>query len=173
MNNQKKISKNIYEGIFFMIIGVSLIIYSLISYSKSFNQDWSQSPYAFPILVAIFICLLSTSLLVSGIKKNKESIDSNKDNLLAKPNLKGVVVVLFISAVYYAALAVVDIPMVTLTILSLSISFSTFEISTIIFLFVLLKYLKVRKNTLLIFIPIITTILLSIAFRTLLHVLLP
>ncbi|MBP1924397.1 uncharacterized membrane protein YidH (DUF202 family) [Sedimentibacter acidaminivorans] len=173
MNNQKKINKSIYEGIFFMIIGVSLIIYSLISYSQSFNQDWSQSPYAFPILVAIFICLLSTSLLVSGIKKNKDSIDNNKDNLSVKPNIKGVAVILLISAVYYFALAVVDMPIITLTILSLSISFSTFEISTIIFLFVLLKYLKVSKNVLLIFIPIITTILLSIAFRTLLHVLLP
>lgn len=173
MNNQNKINKNIYEGIFFMIIGVSLIIYSLISHSNSFNQDWSQSPYAFPILVAIFICLLSTSLLIVGIKKSKESIDVIKDNNSSKPNIKGVVVILVICAIYYAALAVIQMPMITLTILSLSISFSTFEVSTIVFLFALLKYLKVRKNMLLVLIPIITTVFLSIAFRTLLHVLLP
>jgi len=173
MNNQKRISKNIYEGIFFMIIGVSLIIYSLIFYSKSFNQNWSQSPYAFPILVGIFICLLSTSLLIAGIKQNKDLMDGNKNNNLLKPNIKGVVVILLISAIYYIALAVVKMPMFTLTILSLQISFSTFEVSTILFLFALLKYLKVRKNMLLVCIPIFTTILLSIAFRTLLHVLLP
>ncbi len=155
-----------------MIIGISLIIYSLISYSKSFNQNWSQSPYAFPILVAIFICFLSSSLLVSGLKQYKESKDYSKHKLV-KPNIKGVVVVLLISAAYYAALAAVDIPMFTLTILSLSISFSTFEISTIAFLFILLKYLKVRKKLLLVLIPIMTTTVLSIAFRTLLHVLLP
>ena len=173
MNNQKKINKTIYEGVFFMIIGVSLIIYSLISYSKSFNKDWSQSPYAFPILVAIFICMLSMSLLTEGLKQYKEPGDNSKDKNVAKPNVKGVIVILSLSAIYYIALAIVNMPMITLTILSLSISFSTFEIATIIFLFALLYYLKVKKNVLLIFVPIFTTIFLSIAFRTLLHVLLP
>jgi uncharacterized membrane protein YidH (DUF202 family) len=173
MNNQKKFSKTIYEGIFFMIIGVSLIIYSLISFSQSFNQDWSQSPYAFPILVAIFICLLSISLLVDGFKKNKRPKEENKENSYKKPNTKGVLVILIICAIYYVALALVNMPMITITILSLAISFSTFEVSTIIFLFALLKYLKVRNNILLVIVPIITAILLSIAFRTLLHVLLP
>lgn len=173
MNNQKKINKIIYEGCFFMIIGVSLIIYSLISYSRAFNKDWSQSPYAFPILVAIFICILSISLLIEGIKKYKESEGNNNFNKSVKPNAKGVIVILFMSAVYYMTLAAVKIPMITLTILSLSISFSTFELATIIFLFALLYYLKVKKIMLLVFVPIFTTIFLSIAFRTLLHVLLP
>jgi len=172
MEKQKKFNSNIYEGVFFMIIGISLIIYSLTSYSNSFNKDWSQSPYAFPMLVAIFICLLSLSLLLQGFNQSKLS-ESNKQGSYKKPNIKGVFVILAMSAIYYAALSLVSMPMFTLTIASLAISISTFEVATIIFLFALLFYLGVRKKMVLVSVPILTTILLSIAFRTLLNVLLP
>lgn len=173
MEKQKKLNSNIYEGIFFMIFGISLIIYSLISYSNSFNKDWSQSPYAFPILVAIFICLLSISLLVQGFKTSKQTEINKKVSSTLKPNIKGVIVVISMSAIYYAALSLVSMPMFTLTILSLAISISTFEVATILFLFALLFYLGVRNKLKLVLIPISTTIFLSIAFRTLLYVLLP
>jgi len=173
MEKQKKLNSNIYEGIFFMIIGISLIIYSLISYSNSFNKDWSQSPYAFPILVSIFICLLSISLLVQGFKTSKQTEINKKVSSTLKPNIKGVIVVISMSAIYYAALSLVSMPMFTLTIISLAISVSTFEVATILFLFALLFYLGVRNKLKLVLIPISTTIFLSIAFRTLLYVLLP
>lgn len=172
MEKQKKFNGTIYEGIFLMIFGISLIIYSLISYSNSFNKNWSQSPYAFPMLVAIFICFLSASLLVQGFKKSKP--ENNKEvNYISKPNVRGVIVILAMSAIYYVALALVKMPMFTLTIATLAISITTFEVATIMFLFAMLFYLKVRKKLVLLFVPIFTTILLSIAFRTLLNVLLP
>lgn len=173
MEKQKQLNRTIYEGIFFMFIAISLIIYSLISYSNSFNKDWSQSPYAFPILVAIFICVLSLSLLSQGFKQNKLTDTNKVIGYAIKPNIKGVIVIITMSAIYYVALSSVSMPMITLTILSLAISFSTFEVATIIFLFAMLFYLGVRKKLVLVFVPIFITIFLSIAFRTLLHVLLP
>lgn len=173
MEKQKKFNSTTYEGIFLMIFGISLIIYSLISYSNSFNKNWSQSPYAFPMLVAIFICFLSTSLLVQGFKKSKQTENNKQVNYTVNPNIRGVIVILAMSAIYYVALSMVSMPMFTLTIASLAISISTFEVATILFLFAMLFYLGVRKKLVLVFVPIFTTILLSIAFRTLLNVLLP
>lgn len=173
MEKQKKFNSTTYEGIFLMIFGISLIIYSLISYSNSFNKDWSQSPYAFPMLVAIFICILSISLLVQGFNKSKQTENNKQANYITKPNVRGVIIILAMSAIYYVALSLVKMPMFTLTIASLAISISTFEVATILFLFAMLFYLKVRKKLVLALVPIFTTILLSIAFRTLLNVLLP
>jgi len=173
MEKQKRFNKNIYEGFFFMFIGISMIIYSITSYSNSFNKDWSQSPYAFPLLIATLMCFLSLSLLLQGIKQSKYTETKKEVDYTAKPNNKGVIIIVAMSAIYYAALSLVSMPMYTLTILSLNISISTFEVATIIFLFAMLLYLGLRNKLELVLVPIVTTISLSIAFRTLLYVLLP
>ena len=49
---KNKVSSLIAEGILFCGSGILLLSYSLMSYAKSFNKAWSQSPYLFPALVA-------------------------------------------------------------------------------------------------------------------------
>ncbi|AOT69471.1 tripartite tricarboxylate transporter TctB family protein [Geosporobacter ferrireducens] len=172
MEKRGRLNSNIGEGIFFMIIGVALGFYSITSYSSSFNKDWSQSPYLFPILVAIFIFILSISLLIQGYKEKKlELIDTEEASI--KKNNKGVIVILVMSILYYIALSKISLPRIIFKFSSFAISIATFEVVTVIFLLALLFYLGVRRVNILISVPVISVLFLSISFRTFLNVLLP
>lgn len=50
---KNKIHSLIVEGIVFCGSGLVLLSYSLSSYAKGFNKSWAQSPYLFPLIVAI------------------------------------------------------------------------------------------------------------------------
>ena len=63
--------------------------------------------------------------------------------------------------------------MVTIGIFSFMYTFSTFEVVTVPFLASMMAFMGVRKVRVLVLVPLGTTLFLSIAFRTLLHVLLP
>ena len=80
---------------------------------------------------------------------------------------------ILICVLYYAALAFIKVPYVTIGILSFAYTFSTFEVVTIVFLIAMMTFMGVRKIPVLVFVPIGTTLFLSLAFRTFLHVLLP
>ena len=84
-----------------------------------------------------------------------------------------VVIALILCAIYYAALAFIKIPYITIGILSFAYTFSTFEVVTVVFLIAMMIFMGVRKIPVLVFVPIGTTLFLSLAFRTFLHVLLP
>lgn len=173
----------IQEGIFFLLIGGTLLGYSLESYGKSFNKDWSQSPYLFPILVAGAFMLLSVSLLANGMRQVQAEAArlvslAPQDGPTALLKKKGgawlpVVIVLGMSLLYYASMAVLQFPYITFGILAWSFTISTFEIVTFVYLVAMMLYLGVRKLLILIPVPLVTTLFLSIAFRALLHVLLP
>lgn len=87
--------------------------------------------------------------------------------------IRGVVIALVLCVLYYMALAFLKIPYITVGILSFQYTFSTFEIVTLVFLGAMMGYMGVRKPLILTLVPLGTTLFLSIAFRTLLHVLLP
>ena len=84
-----------------------------------------------------------------------------------------VLVVLGMSLIYYLALAVLRIPYITFGILSWSLTISNFEVCTFIFLVAMMLYLGVRRIPVLAAVPLGTTLFLSVAFRAMLHVLLP
>ncbi len=84
-----------------------------------------------------------------------------------------VVIALILCVLYYAALAFIKVPYVTIGILSFAYTFSTFEVVTIVFLIAMMIFMGVRKIPVLVFVPIGTTLFLSLAFRTFFHVLLP
>ena len=77
------------------------------------------------------------------------------------------------SLIYYLALAVLRIPYITFGILSWSLTISNFEVCTFIFLVAMMLYLGVRRIPVLAAVPLGTTLFLSVAFRAMLHVLLP
>lgn len=163
----------IQEGILFLLLGGALLWYSLDAQSSSFNKDWSQSPYLFPALVAVLVGVLSLSLLYQGVSAmGKAAAPQSAGAVPAKQTIP-VLVVLAMSLLYYLSLAVLKIPYITFGILSWSLTVSNFEVCTLLFLVVLMLYLGVRKAAVLAAVPLCTTLFLSVAFRAMLHVLLP
>ena len=43
----------VQEGILFLLLGGALLWHGLDGYNQAFIKDWSQSPYLFPVLVAV------------------------------------------------------------------------------------------------------------------------
>jgi len=87
--------------------------------------------------------------------------------------LVAVLSVLLLCVLYYVILGEVSIPRVTIGILSFSITISIFEVATVVFLIAMMAFMGVRKVPVLILVPVCTSLFLSIAFRTCLHVMLP
>lgn len=189
-----KIHSLIIEGIVFCGSGLGLLSYSLSSFGKAFNKSWAQSPYLFPLIVSFALIVLSVCLIGEGLRASGKSGTAPDQNQgkgsegspvpqktgqapqTAVPptdKIRGVVVVMAICVLYYAALAYLKIPYITVGILSFQYTFSTFEVVTLVFLGAMMRYMGVRKPAVLILVPVGTTLFLSIAFRALLHVLLP
>lgn len=169
----------VQEGILFLLLGGALLWHGLDEQSRAFNKDWPQSPYLFPVLVAVLIGALAFSLLYQGISAVRKSVDAAAEQsgvrssaAPAKQTIQ-VLVVLGMSLLYYLALAVLKIPYITFGILSWSLTVSNFEVCTLLFLLALMLYLGVRKVPVLAAVPLCTTLFLSVAFRAMLHVLLP
>lgn len=174
---KNKIHSLIVEGIVFCGSGLVLLSYSLSSYAKGFNKSWAQSPYLFPLIVAIAMIGLSLWIVGEGVTAMKKEAAVPNDRKVSKAEKtekrRWVVIALILCVLYYAALAFVNVPYVTIGILSFAYTFSTFEVVTIVFLIAMMIFMGVRKIPVLVFVPIGTTLFLSLAFRTFLHVLLP
>ena len=172
---KNKIHSLIVEGVLFCGSGLGLLSYSLISYGKAFNKSWAQSPYLFPLIVGAVMTGLSLWLIGEGIlaaKRDSQSRDNVKMQL-AGENLCRVVLTLILCGGYYLALANLKIPYIIIGIFSFMYTFSTFEVATVVFLAAMMGFMGVRKPFILVLVPLGTTLFLSIAFRMLLHVLLP
>lgn len=188
---KNKIHSLIIEGILFCGSGIALLSYSLVSYGKAFNKDWGQSPYLFPMLVGLALIGLSIWLMGEGVLEMKRAdgpcADGKSGRTGAKQTAAGdyaakkrsaekirwVVIALILCGIYYMALAWLKIPYITIGIFTFLYTFSTFEVVTVVFLAAMMAFMGVRKPTVLVFVPLGTTLFLSIAFRTMLHVLLP
>lgn len=172
---QKKIWNHaIQEGCFFLLAGGALLWHGLDSHHKGFNQDWSQSPYLFPVLVAVLLGILAVSLIGQGMYDAKTAEKSaSSDRADTKKYTLQVLIVLGLALLYYLSLAVLKIPYITFGILSYSLTISNFEVMTVVFLLVMMLYLGVRKIPVLVLVPIGTSLFLSVTFRAMLHVLLP
>ena len=174
---KNKIHSLIVEGIVFCVSGLVLLSYSLSSYAKGFNKSWAQSPYLFPLIVALAMIGLSLWIVGEGVTAMKKEAAVPNDRKVSKAEKtekrRWVVIALILCVLYYAALAFVNVPYVTIGILSFAYTFSTFEVVTIVFLIAMMIFMGVRKIPVLVFVPIGTTLFLSLAFRTFLHVLLP
>ena len=154
-----------------------LLSYSLSSYAKGFNKSWEQSPYLFTLIVALAMIGLSLWIVGEGVTAMKKEAAVPNDKKVSKEEKtekrRWVVIALILCVLYYAALAFIKVPYVTIGILSFAYSFSTFEVVTIVFLIAMMIFMGVRKIPVLVFVPIGTTLFLSLAFSTFLHVLLP
>lgn len=176
MKNKGKINHSVQEGIFFLLVGAALLGYAVTSYGKAFNKDWGQSPYLFPLMVAAAFMFLAICLIREGTAEWKRTAEGETSGKAAAPetkNWKGVAVVLALCALYYGALSYVKMPYVTVGIFTFFFTFSTFEVATWVFLMAMMVYMGVRRPVILVLVPLGTALFLSIAFRTMLNVLLP
>ncbi len=172
---KKKIHSLIIEGILFCGGGLGLLSYSLVSYGKAFNKDWAQSPYLFPLIVGLALMGLSAWLIGEGVlaMKREQAEGTSPKKAPSGARFRWVLIAMLLCAAYYLALAELKVPYITIGIFSFLYTFSTFEVVTVVFLVAMMIFMGVRKPLVLVLVPIGTTLFLSIAFRTLLHVLLP
>ena len=120
----------------------------------------------FPVIVACLLGIFGVIIFMQG--KKATAAESKKGGKVLP-----VAVLLGMSLLYYLALAVIDMPYLALTLGSLTFALSIFEVATVVFLAAMMFYLEVRNKAVLVFVPIGTSVFLSIMFRTLLRVLLP
>lgn len=151
-------NSKIKESIFFIAIAVIIFLYSLASHYTTKNLQWSLSPYLFPLLVSVFMILISISLFAEGIKDEKlrEKEETDKIEKKDKVYWKEVLFTIFISAVYYFAMDIIG-----------------FIVSTILFLLILFAFLGERRKWLITIISVSTTAIIYFIFGVLLHVMLP
>ena len=167
MKQKTLLNHALQEGLLFLLLGGALLHYGIDSHSKSFNKDWTQSAYLFPVIVALLLCALAVMLLVQGVRQ------VNEQRRVAGGESRRVLAVLALTLLYYVALAVVRLPYLAVTVFSLTLTLSTFEVATFVFLLVMMLYLGVKNRKVLAIAPLATTAFLSVMFRTLLRVLLP
>ena len=170
---KNKMHSLIIEGILFCGSGLGLLAYSLTSYGKAFNKSWAQSPYLFPLIVGVALTGLSLWILGEGIQAMGKGAGQAAGKAGSAGQVRGVIMVLVLCGIYYLALAELKLPYITIGIFSFLYTFSTFEVVTVVFLAAMMAFMGVRKIPVLVLVPLGTTLFLSIAFRTLLHVLLP
>mgnify|MGYP006958760361 CR=1 FL=1 len=83
---KNKIHSLIVEGIVFCGSGLVLLSYSLSSYAKGFNKSWAQSPYLFPLIVALAMIGLSLWIVGEGVTAMKKAAANPDDK---KPEKAG------------------------------------------------------------------------------------
>ena len=118
---KNKIHSLIVEGIVFCGSGLVLLSYSLSSYAKGFNKSWAQSPYLFPLIVALAMIGLSLWIVGEGVTAMKKAAVPNDKKVSKEEKTekrRWVVIALILCVLYYAALAFIKVPYVTIGILS-------------------------------------------------------
>ena len=168
MKHKRILNHAMQEGLAFLLLAGWLLWYSLNAYKTSYIKDWTQSPSLFPVLISALLALFGVIILRQGIRERSEETAPAKGG-----NALQVLILLGLSLAYYLALSVIDLPYMAMTIGTLTFTLSTFEVSTAVFLLVMMFYLGVRSKPVLILVPIGSSAFLSVMFRTLLRVLLP
>ena len=166
MKKKTALNPAVQEGIALLLLGGWLLWYSLEAYKKSYIKDWAQSPSLFPVIISGLLALFGVIILRQGIGEQKSGAEKGGKTLQ-------VLILLAMSLGYYLALSVISLPYMAVTVGSLTFALSTFELATVVFLAAMMFYLGVRNKAALIFVPVGSSVFLSVMFRTLLRVLLP
>ncbi|MBR5225692.1 MAG: tripartite tricarboxylate transporter TctB family protein [Clostridia bacterium] len=154
------------EGLLLLLLGGWLLWYSVDAHQHSYIKDWAQSPSLFPVIVSCLLGLFGAVIFSQGLKE-QGGTKAKGGNALR------VLILLGMSLAYYAALSVIELPYMALTIGSLTLALSVFELATVVFLAAMMVFLGVRNKAVLVLVPVGASAFLSVMFRTLLRVLLP
>ena len=160
MDNKKKLWQfaNFQDAVFVIICAVSLLSYSLYHHATDKNtSEWKTSPFLFPVLISMFGILLAVSLVADAMRDMKtQTALAGAESTSGHTDLKGVLVFIGVSIIYYFALPHLK-----------------FIISTLLYLLVLFLYLGERKWWKLLLLCGITTGAIYFLFGVALHVHLP
>lgn len=183
-SKRNRIHPTSVEGFVFLLGSVLLAVYSLVLHELS-KAKWKMSPYLFPLLLAVFLFLLSLSLLQEGKKEREaeEKLDSEQkgqgldDSLLHAQPMNRTAHRLDVQALgaYLKGKGGNDASVFALITLAyiFSIALIGFVVSTFLFLVVSFVYLKERRKALVIVLSIAFPLIVYLLFGMLLHVMLP
>ena len=152
-------SKNIQDSCFIFVFGNILFWYSLLNHYNGPTVEWKMSPSLFPILISIFLILLSVSLFFDGlnqIKKEKKNAADVTSATAKDLRIRPVMVTIVISIAYFILMRVI-----------------TFIPSTILYLCGMIFFLGERRYWLIAIIAIISTLTIYALFDLALGVMLP
>lgn len=159
MSRFKTAIKNhsLQDALLFAVFGIALLIHALSKHYAQAMPDWKMSPYLFPLLVSIFLILLSVSLVADGRRELKQSAEpkQNEASLQLTYGKKVLFAVLF-SIAYYILMPIL-----------------TFIPSTILFLTVMFLYLGERRPLVIGLISVLTAVIVYALFALGLNVMLP
>jgi hypothetical protein len=136
-----------YEGVGFLLLSCCLIVYSLVSHAQA-HIEWKQSPYLFPLLIALFLLPLSLSIIKQGLGAC-EHVDGKFQD---KPTL----IMIAATALYLGIMGYVG-----------------FLFSTSLFLLFIMRYLGEKRLVVIISLAVLFPVVLYLLFGMLLHVMLP
>ncbi len=147
MTTHSKHTMTFYEGVGFLLLACSLVVYALYHHAEA-QVPWKQSPYLFPLLIALFLFPLALSVIKEGLHEQR------RENTAFQG--KAVLVVIAATALYIGLMGVVG-----------------FLISTVLFLVLIIGYLGEKRRVLVVGIAILFPCILYVLFAMLLHVMLP
>ncbi|MDD7401604.1 MAG: tripartite tricarboxylate transporter TctB family protein [Eubacteriales bacterium] len=159
MSRFKTAIKNhsLQDALLFAVFGIALLIHALSKHYAQAMPDWKMSPYLFPLLVSIFLILLSTSLAADGRRELKQSAEPKQNEASLQLNYgKKVLFTVLFSIVYYILMPIL-----------------TFIPSTILFLTVMFLYLGERRPLVIGLISVLTAVFVYALFALGLNVMLP
>lgn len=138
----KKCLKNntFQDAIFFFAVSIALIVYSFIKHYSGIKIEWKMSPYLFPILISVFMLVLSFILFSQSLKEIKAQEGETQEKEMEYFNLRNFLATLAIVILYY-----------------ISMKYVSFVIATIILLAVMLLLLGERRWWVVALVSVLTT----------------
>lgn len=146
---KRKFSSIFWEGIVLFAVSILGIVMSFISH-KDFNVEWKLSPYLFPLIISIFLFILSISILASSLKENEKRKQKEKGDIKSLL-IFGLICVLYL----------------------LVLNFLGFVLSSILLLISLMILLGERRWWFIALVSIISTVVIYLLFAKYLSVMLP
>ena len=146
---KRKFSSIFWEGIVLFAVSILGIVMSFISH-KDFNVEWKLSPYLFPLIISIFLFILSISILASSLKENEKRKEKEKGDIKSLL-IFGLICVLYL----------------------LVLNFLGFVLSSILLLISSMIVLGERRWWFIALVSIISTVVIYLLFAKYLSVMLP
>ncbi|MGN1163569.1 MAG: tripartite tricarboxylate transporter TctB family protein [Candidatus Ornithospirochaeta sp.] len=144
---KKSRSSAFWEGIVLFLLSTYGIVMSLISH-RNFSVEWKLSPYLFPLIISLFLFVLSLTLIV---KKGEQSTKEK-----SKSDWKTLILFSLVSSVYL-----------------LVFSFLGFIISTILLLAAVMVILGERRLWFILAVSVVSSVAVYLLFAKYLSVMLP
>ena len=146
---KRKFSSTFWEGIVLFAVSIFGIAMSFTSH-RDFNVEWKLSPYLFPLIISIFLFILSISILASSFKENEKRKEKEKGDIKSLL-IFGLICILYL----------------------LVLNFLGFVLSSILLLISLMILLGERRWWFIALVSIISTVVIYLLFAKYLSVMLP